>query len=87
MLRFKHMRLDQKKIEKAKRILKAKTETEAMAMALDRVIQGDQEVSKRRKVMKRILQLRNSMGKMPEDPAKWVRLARQERPLPYDRGT
>lgn len=79
MLRYKHVRLDQEKIEKAKRIFKAKTETEAMDKALDHVIQRDQELLRRRRLLKRVIELRNNLGKMREDSAEWVRLARQER--------
>jgi hypothetical protein len=79
MLRYKHVRLDQEKIEKAKRIFKAKTETEAMDKALDHVIQRDQELLRRRRLLKRVIELRNNLGKMKEDSAEWVRLARQER--------
>ena len=84
MLRNKHLRLDQEKIEKAKRILKAKTETEALDKALDRVIQDEREMRRRRKVMKRMIELRNSVGKLQEDSAEWVRLARQERAQYHD---
>jgi cytochrome c-type biogenesis protein CcmH/NrfG len=86
MLKYKHMRLNQEKIERAKKILNAKTETEAMDKALDRVIQNEQDKSQRRKIMKRIIQLRNSLGKMPEDSAEWLKLARQERSLSHDSG-
>ena len=79
MFRYKHMRLDQEKIEKAKRIFKAKTETEAMDKALDHVIQRDQELLRRRRLLKRVIELRNNLGKMEEDSAEGVRLARQER--------
>ena len=81
MLRYKHLRLDQGKIERAKKILRAKTETEAMDKALERVIQEEGEMFRRRKLMKRIIQLRNSLGKIQEDSAEWVRLARKERTL------
>ena len=79
MLRYKHLRLDQGKIERAKKILKAKTETEAMGKALERVIQEEKERLRRRELMKRIVQLRSSLGKIQEDSAEWVRLARKER--------
>ena len=38
MLRHKHMRLDQSKIDRAKRLLKAKTEQETIERALDLVL-------------------------------------------------
>jgi hypothetical protein len=87
MLRYKHLRLDQGKIQRAKKILKAKTETEAMDKALERVIQEDVERLRRRKLMNRIIQLRSSFGKIQGDSAEWVRLARKERTLPYDSST
>ena len=79
MLRYKHLRLDQEKLEKAKKIFRAKTETEAMDRALENVIKGDQALLRRKRLMKRILELRKSLGKIREDSAEWVRVARQER--------
>jgi hypothetical protein len=85
-MRYKHLRLDQEKIDRAKKILKVKTETEAMDKALDMVIQGDQERLRRRKLMKRIVELRSRIGKIEEDSAEWVREARKERTLVDDSG-
>jgi len=79
MLRYKHLRLDQEKVEKAKKIFRAKTETEAMDRALENVIVRDQELLRRKRLMKRILELRKSLGKTREDSSEWIRLARQER--------
>ncbi len=87
MLRHKHMKLDQQKIDRAKKILKAKTEAEAMDKALDTVIQENQETLRKRKVMKRIIELRSSLGTLREDSAEWVRLARQERIASNDSST
>jgi len=81
MLRYKHLRLDQEKIERAQKILGAKTETETMDKALERIIQEERERLRRRKLMKRIIQLRNSLSSIEEDPAEWVRQARKERTL------
>jgi hypothetical protein len=81
MLKYKHLRLDQEKIERAKKILKAKTETEAMDKALEKILQEERENRRRRNLMKRIVQLRNSLGKIKEDSAEWIRLARKERTL------
>jgi hypothetical protein len=50
-----------------------------MDKALERIIQGEREKLRRKSVMKRIIQLRNSFGKMREDSSEWVRLARKER--------
>jgi hypothetical protein len=69
MLKRKHLRLDQEKIERAKKILKAKTDTEATEKALERILQEEKERLRRRNVMKGIIQLRNSLGKMEEDSA------------------
>ncbi len=85
MLRYKHMRLDQEKIEKAKEILKAKTETEAISQALNKVIEQDRERLRKKRIMKHMIDLRNTLGKVQEDSAEWVRLAREERALSYDR--
>jgi hypothetical protein len=79
MLRNKHMILDQEKIDRAKKILGAKTETEVLHRALDKVIQEDLEKARRAKIVKQMLDLRNRMGKMREDPSEWIRLARKER--------
>ena len=81
MLKYKHMRLDQTKIQKAQRILKAKTETEALDKALDRVILEDRERLRRKKIMRRIMDLRKNLGHIPEDTALWVQLARAERTI------
>jgi len=85
MLRYKHLRLDQEKIDRAKKVLKVRTETEAMDKALDVVIQSDQERLRRRKLMKRIVELRNRAGRVKEDSAEWVREARKEWTLHHDR--
>jgi hypothetical protein len=74
------------KIERAKKILKAKTETEAMDKALERVIKEERERVRRKELMKRIIELRSSLGKIQEDSAGWVRLARKEKTLSYDSG-
>lgn len=84
MLRNKHVRLDQRKIEKAMKILKAKTETETMDKALDGVLERERERLRKKKVMNRIIELRSSLGKIKEDSAEWVRLARQERTTVHD---
>ncbi|MDP3015451.1 MAG: hypothetical protein Q8N70_00045 [Deltaproteobacteria bacterium] len=86
MLRNKHIKLDQDKIDRAKKIFKAKTETEAMDKSLEKVIQEDRERLRRKKIMERIVELRNDIGKIQEDSAEWVRLERQERTLSYDSG-
>lgn len=87
MFKYKHMRLNQQKIERAKRILKAKTETEAIDRALDRVLQEDRERDRKRKVMKLMIEFRRSIGILREDSAEWVRLARDERTISHGSGS
>ena len=82
MLKNKHLRLDQDKIERVRKILRAKTETETLELALDRIIQEAQGKTRKRKIMRRIMALRNALGNMEEDPAEWVRAARNERAIP-----
>jgi hypothetical protein len=62
MLKYKHLRLDQGKIERAKKILRAEREAEAMDKALERVVQEERERLRRRRLMERIIQLRSSLG-------------------------
>jgi len=85
MLRNKHLRLDQKKVERVKLILKCKTETEALDRALDRLIQEDQRRLYRSRVMKRMMQLRKRLGRIEVDSAEWVRRARKERVRTHER--
>jgi len=87
MLRNKHLRLDQEKIERVKKILKANTETEALDKALDRLIQEDQERLSRRRIMNCISELRRSLGRIEEDSAEWIRVARKERRRTRERRT
>ncbi len=53
-IKDKHLKLDQKKIDRAKQILGAKTETETIEKALAMVIQQSSAVAERSKVVKRI---------------------------------
>ena len=85
MVRYKRLMLDQDKIERAERILKAKTETEAIDKALEKVVEENRERLRRRNLLKRIKELRNSVGKIQEDSAGWV-MARKERTLFHDSG-
>ena len=69
MLKSKHLRLDQDKIERVKNILKTRTETDALDQALDKVIQEDVEKARRKRIMRRIVALRDRLGKIEEDSA------------------
>jgi hypothetical protein len=73
------MRLDQEKIDRVKKVLKAKNETEAIKKALDRVIEADQTRLHKKKIVDRMIKLRTTIGKVHEDSAEWVRAAREER--------
>lgn len=87
MLKYKHIRLDQNKVQRAKRILNAKTETDALDKALDRVILEDKERLRRKKIVKRITDLRMNLGKMEDDPTLWIHMVREERTLSHDGGS
>lgn len=82
-IRDKHIRLDQKKIEKAMGILKAKTETETIEKALELIISRDTAFLARKKIMKSILARRNRLRTIKEDVADWVREGRTERDKMY----
>lgn len=77
-VRDKHLRLDQKKIDMAKKILGVRTETETIEMALDMVIQKEKAESKRKEVVDRILTRRQRL-KIKGDAAELVRIGREER--------
>lgn len=79
----KHLKLDQKKIDMAKKILGVKTETETIEKALDMVIQKEKAESKRKEVVDRILARRAKMKPIPENTADWIREAREQRDNRY----
>jgi len=82
-IRDKHIRLDQRKIERAKTILNAKTETEAIEKALELVIAGNAATIKRKEVMKSILARRDRLGVIEGDVTEWVSEGRMERDKIY----
>jgi hypothetical protein len=86
MLKYKHMRLDQEKIERVKKIFGAKTETEVLHKALDKVIQEDQRRIRKAKIMQQMIELRNRLSKTKGDTSEWVRIARRERAKSYESG-
>jgi hypothetical protein len=77
-IRDKHLKLDQKKIDMAKKILGVRTETETIEKALEMVIQKEKAESKRKKVVDRILARRQRL-KIEGDAAELVRIGREER--------
>ena len=86
MFKYKHMRLDQEKIDMVRKILGAKTETETLNKALDKVIQEDQIRIRRTKIIQQMTELRTRLNKTKEDTSEWVRIARKERAKFYESG-
>lgn len=82
-VRDKHMKLDQRKIERAKAILKVKTETETIERALELVIEKASETLKKKEIMKRILARRDRLKAVKDDVADWVMEGRKERDKLY----
>lgn len=83
VVKDKHLKLDQKKINMAKQILGVKTETETIEKALDMVIQKSAALAEREKVVKRILARRKKMKAVPGDMTDWIREGREERDKRY----
>jgi len=79
----KHLRLDQEKIEKVKKISGAKTETEAIERALNLLIERDTFINKRREIVRRIIFRRERIGKIKGDVADYVVEGRRERERIY----
>ncbi|MBI4689403.1 MAG: hypothetical protein HY754_03920 [Nitrospirae bacterium] len=77
-IRDKHLKLDQKKIDMARKILGAKTETETIEKAMEVLIQNDRALTVKRQVVERILSRRKRL-KMQGDAAEPVRIGREER--------
>jgi len=84
MLRHKHIRLDQDKIEIVKKILSVDTDTEAIDRALTKIIHESKERIRRKKIAWEMARLRTAVGQVKEDPAEWVRMAREERDYGHD---
>jgi len=79
----KHLRLNQEKIEKVKKISGAKTETEAIEKALSLLIERDTFINKRREIVRRIIFRRERIGKIKGDIADYVVEGRRERERIY----
>jgi hypothetical protein len=79
IIKDKHLKLDQNKIDRAKQILNTKTETETIERALEIVIHKNSEAEGRKKVVKRILNRRAKMKPVSGDASEWIREAREER--------
>lgn len=79
----KHMKLDQRKIEKAKGILKAKTETETIEKALELVITENLDNLKKRGAMERIVARKNRLAPIKGDVAEWIGESRKQRDRTY----
>ena len=85
MLRHKHIRLDQEKIDIVKKLLAVETDTEAIDRALSKIIHESKETVRRRKIAGEMARLRTAVGEVKEDPAEWVRMAREEMNSGHDR--
>ncbi len=57
---------------KVKKIIGAKTETEAVEKALNFLIERDTFINKRREIMRRIICRRERLGKIKGDVADWI---------------
>ena len=86
MMRHKHIRLDQEKIDIVKKLLSVETDTEAIDKALTKIIHESKETVRRRKIAGEMARLRAAVGEVSEDPAEWVRMAREERNSGDDSG-
>ncbi len=84
-IKDKHLKLNQKKIDRAREILGAKTETETIETALDMIIQKSKSEKRRREVVEKILMRRKKMGIITEDVNIWLRDSRAEREKLYAR--
>ena len=82
-IKDKHLRLNQEKIEKVKKIIGAKTETEAIEKALNFLIERDTCINKRREIMRKIMSRRERLGKIKGDVADWIAEGRSEREKMY----
>jgi len=83
IMKDKHLRLNQEKIEKVKKIVGAKTEREAIEKALSLLIERDAFINKSRELMRRIISRREMIGKIKDDVADWIRESREEREREY----
>ena len=79
IIKDKHLKLDQNKIDRAKKILNTKTETETIERALEMVIHKSSEAEGRKTVVKRILNRRAKMKPVSGDTSEWIRESREER--------
>lgn len=85
VMKDKHFRLNQEKIEKVKKIIGAKTETEAIEKAMDFLLERDKFMNRQKEIMKRIILRRDKLGKIKGDVADWIKESREERERIYDR--
>lgn len=75
-MKDKHFRLNQEKIEKVKKIIGAKTETEASEKAMDFLIERDKFMNRQKEIMQRIILRRDKLGKIKGDVADWIKESR-----------
>jgi hypothetical protein len=84
-IKDKHLRLDQGKIEKAKGILKTKTETETIKKAIELVIARDADLLEKKGIVKRILARRKRISAIRGDIVDWIMEGREGRDKAYGR--
>ncbi len=83
LIKDKHLKLDQKKIDSAKKIIGAKTETETINAALDMVIRSNSLERERHHHVERILKRRTGLKSVAGDTAGWIREGGKERDRLY----
>jgi len=83
-IRDKHLKLDQNKIDIAKKILDAKTETETIETALSLLINSNYAEKRKKAVVKRILARRAKLNAIPENVTEWIKEGRAERDKLYE---
>jgi len=82
-IKDKHLKLDQSKIERAKKILKARTETETVERALELVIATDTRAVQQSDILRGILTRRDRLKTIQGNVADWIHEGRAERDRIY----
>lgn len=83
LLKHKHLRLDQKKIDRARKVSGLKTETEVIEKALDILLERHDDMARRGKMVESVLKRRENMKPVTHDVSDWIREAREERNSRY----
>lgn len=83
MTKDKHLKLDQTKIEKAKKILKSRSETETVEKALDLVIARNAQTVQKKEIFERILSRKEKMTTLKGEVSDLIKEGRAERDKTY----